>query len=100
MRIGFWELIVILIVALLVIGPDKLPETMRELGKGLRAMQNAAGKLSDSISLDDDDVQPKKETMAKKDTWICPKCGERNTGHFCANCGTAKPVADVKEEAL
>ena len=23
--------------------------------------------------------------------WICPECGEINSGNFCGNCGTAKP---------
>lgn len=31
--IGFWELIIIAIVGLLVIGPDKLPEVARTLGR-------------------------------------------------------------------
>jgi membrane protease subunit (stomatin/prohibitin family) len=24
-------------------------------------------------------------------TWTCPKCGAQNTGKFCSQCGTAKP---------
>lgn len=23
--------------------------------------------------------------------WYCPKCGTKNTGNFCSNCGTKKP---------
>lgn len=36
MKIGFTEIIVIFIVALIVIGPDKLPYYARKLGAGLR----------------------------------------------------------------
>lgn len=25
--------------------------------------------------------------------WFCPQCGTKNTGKFCTNCGTAKPVS-------
>lgn len=24
--------------------------------------------------------------------WFCPECGQPNTGNFCTNCGTRKPV--------
>ncbi|MDO4520896.1 MAG: SPFH domain-containing protein [Erysipelotrichaceae bacterium] len=30
---------------------------------------------------------------APADAWVCPKCGKTSTGNFCANCGTARPVA-------
>jgi len=33
LNIGFWELMVIMVVALLVIGPDKLPGIARTLGR-------------------------------------------------------------------
>lgn len=29
-------------------------------------------------------------------SWTCPKCGTMNTGNFCTNCGTKKPVNDKK----
>jgi len=33
---GFWELVLIMIILFLVVGPKKLPEVARELGKGVR----------------------------------------------------------------
>ena len=29
-----------------------------------------------------------------KDAWKCPQCGQENTGNFCGNCGTSKPVSN------
>jgi sec-independent protein translocase protein TatA len=46
--VGFPELIVILAIALIVLGPKKLPEAGRALGKGMR-------EFKDSISGDNRD---------------------------------------------
>jgi sec-independent protein translocase protein TatB len=35
--IGFWELVVIAVIALLVVGPQRLPELVRETGRWVRA---------------------------------------------------------------
>ena len=50
--IGMTELIIILAVALIIIGPKKLPELARTLGKGLAEFRRATSDLKDSISLD------------------------------------------------
>jgi sec-independent protein translocase protein TatA len=42
--LGFPELIVILVVALLIFGPGKLPEIGSALGQGLRDFQRAFGE--------------------------------------------------------
>jgi sec-independent protein translocase protein TatA len=44
---GPLELMVILVVALLVLGPQKLPEAARSIGKGMR-------ELKQSLTADDD----------------------------------------------
>jgi sec-independent protein translocase protein TatA len=46
---GPMELIVILIVALIVLGPNKLPEAARSVGRGMR-------EFKESISGGDDDL--------------------------------------------
>ena len=51
--IGMTELIVILVIALLVIGPKKLPGVARSIGKGLREFRNATSGLKDELRMDD-----------------------------------------------
>jgi len=49
MKIGLWELIVVFIVALLVIGPDKLPRYAQMLGKALREFRNATQDMTNEL---------------------------------------------------
>jgi sec-independent protein translocase protein TatA len=51
-NIGPTELIVVLVIALLVIGPKRLPEVGKSLGKGMREFKDS---LSGDSSRDEDD---------------------------------------------
>jgi sec-independent protein translocase protein TatA len=50
---GPMELMVILVIALLVLGPKRLPEAARSLGQGIREFKET---LSSSNPFEDDDV--------------------------------------------
>ena len=52
--LGLTELIVLLIVALVVFGPGKLPQVGKALGKGINEFRRAARGLDD----DDDEENP------------------------------------------
>jgi sec-independent protein translocase protein TatA len=47
--IGFPELVVILVLALLVLGPQRLPEVARALGRGLAELKRATQGLKDEM---------------------------------------------------
>lgn len=49
MKIGAMELIVIFVVALLVIGPDKLPAYAKKLGSALNAFRKASADVTQEI---------------------------------------------------
>jgi sec-independent protein translocase protein TatA len=46
-NIGPMELVVVLIIALVVLGPKKLPEVGRSLGKGMREFKDSLSSMSD-----------------------------------------------------
>jgi len=52
--IGMPEMLLILAIALIVIGPKKLPDLAKSLGKALREFKNATSELKESIDLDSD----------------------------------------------
>jgi sec-independent protein translocase protein TatB len=54
-NIGPLELIVILLVALLVVGPKRLPEMSRTIGKSLRELRRTTEDMRRSIEFDVDD---------------------------------------------
>ena len=54
--LGTGELLIIFAAALIFIGPKKLPELARGLGKGIREFQKAKDDF-----LDEDDDEPKKK---------------------------------------
>ncbi|KIY23393.1 MULTISPECIES: twin-arginine translocase TatA/TatE family subunit [Mesobacillus] len=48
-NIGFPGLILILVIALIIFGPNKLPEVGRAVGKSMREFKNATSGITDEI---------------------------------------------------
>ena len=66
--IGMTELIVIMVVALIVIGPKRLPELARTLGKALGDFKRATSDFQNSFSMEDDyDLDVLDEEVKEKD---------------------------------
>lgn len=66
--IGFPELLVIMALALIVVGPDKLPDLARSIAKTLVDLKKTAEGLKDSMNTDDNplnDIKPTLEDAAK-----------------------------------
>ena len=57
-QVGVTELLVVLVIALIVLGPKRLPEMARNLGKGLREFKQA---VSLDPGDDDDDEQRRRD---------------------------------------
>jgi TatA/E family protein of Tat protein translocase len=57
-NLGFGEMALILVIALLVFGPNKLPELARNLGKSLGEFRRASNDLRRSIMEADQPVPP------------------------------------------
>jgi len=52
--IGMPELIIILVIALIVIGPKKLPDLAKALGKGMSEFKKATQELKENLNLDEE----------------------------------------------
>ncbi len=53
MNVGPIEIVVVLVLALLVFGPKRLPQMGKSLGKGIREFRNAAATARTELGLDD-----------------------------------------------
>ncbi|MBQ2009572.1 MAG: twin-arginine translocase TatA/TatE family subunit [Anaerovibrio sp.] len=60
--IGVTELVLILVIALVVFGPGKLPDVGKALGKSIREFKNAEKNIIEDVTVVDED---KKSTGTK-----------------------------------
>jgi len=76
--IGMPELLVIAVIALLVVGPKKLPEIAKALGKGLTEFRKVADSATDTIkeTLQTDEL--KKDMDGLKDSLLYGKDNEKD----------------------
>ena len=70
--IGMPELIVILVIALLIIGPKKLPDLAKSLGKGLSEFRRATDDVKETLQVD----KIKDEATEMKDSLLYGKRGD------------------------
>jgi|TARA_B110000971_G_C19509462_1_gene276776 sec-independent protein translocase protein TatB len=71
-QIGWSELLVIVVIAILVIGPKELPIIMKKVGSWIRSIksytsqfQNSLEEISD-LNIDDENIQDTKKKVDKK----------------------------------
>ena len=62
---GFWEVVLILLLAFIFVGPQKLPEVARELGKGIRWLKKNYTDFKVSIAKEIDEVSADTERCNK-----------------------------------
>lgn len=83
------ELVVIAVIALIVLGPSRLPEAARSLGKGMREMRDSfsgkgdddvAGRLSARDDYEDEDYdEDEDEDEDKDDVDVAASSGDDET---------------------
>lgn len=97
--IGLPELIVIAIIALLVVGPKKLPELAKSLGKGLTEFRRAADDVSENIkdTLKPDEV--KKEVDDFKNSLLFGKKDDQEDHSHAAPVEDEKKAQTPKDSA-
>ena len=62
--LGMGELIVILAIALIFLGPKRLPDVATSLGKAIRSFRKATRDLTDQLEIDDEVKAPLRELQS------------------------------------
>lgn len=64
--IGPGELIIVLVIALIVLGPKRLPEVGRSVGKGMREFKDAVSGMNPLNDDDDDEVEVDRKPVRER----------------------------------
>ena len=73
---GPLELVIILVIALLILGPGKLPDVGAALGKSIREFRKASSDLGDSIKVDTSPLPPPQEAPPAPAPAVAPTTAE------------------------
>ena len=69
----FPELLIVLVIALVVFGPKRLPELGSGLGKGIREFRKATSDLQDSLNVDTKGTLPPEQPTYTSNTYSAPQ---------------------------
>ncbi|MGE4535852.1 MAG: Sec-independent protein translocase protein TatB [Desulfovibrio sp.] len=95
--IGSTELVVILIVALIVIGPSKLPDLMRTLGKGMAEFRRMSNDVKSTFEAEVDRAErEKRQTEAQKELYPEKPAEEAAEAAAAASATPVEAEAEAK----
>ncbi|MDD3581177.1 MAG: twin-arginine translocase TatA/TatE family subunit [Desulfobacca sp.] len=99
--IEFPELVVILLLALILFGPQKLPEFAQSLARMVRKFKAASADLQSALPSISELSQPESLPSAYQDQ-VCPQC-HQHLSHdftFCPACGHRLKEGPNHKQAL
>jgi sec-independent protein translocase protein TatA len=64
-QVGPMEIVLVLAIALIVLGPKRLPSAARSVGKGIREFKNSLSDADPRGMFDDEDEEPAHTTPAR-----------------------------------
>jgi sec-independent protein translocase protein TatA len=94
--LGMPELIFILVLALLIFGPKRLPEVGRTLGRGLSEFRRASNELKRSIETEL--TEEEQRALKMPGVTLRPAAGTMAVGQSAIEPGPAPPAAAAAPE--
>jgi sec-independent protein translocase protein TatA len=72
-NIGVPELLIVLVIALIILGPKKLPEVGRSLGRGMREFKDSISGVTETHDEDEDEDRPAITAASTQSTATSPE---------------------------
>jgi sec-independent protein translocase protein TatB len=94
--IGMPELILILAVALIVLGPKRLPEIARALGKGLSEFRRATDELKEELHHVEDEIEQSSAQATSQDD---PFLAKKEEKPLSTNPSSTPPTEESEKKA-
>ncbi len=66
--IGTTEVLIVLVIALLLLGPKEIPKIARTIGRGMRELERAKDELKESIEFEAEKDEADSKKTVEKDT--------------------------------
>ena len=93
---GFTEILIIAVIAILFLGPDKLPGAMVDIAKFFRQMKKTVGSVKDSLEEEMNVSEIKAEALAYKKELLDAKDGLDKV----TNLGSLDGISDLADDFL
>lgn len=80
--VGTWEVVVIAVIALIVLGPQRLPATLKTVGRALGQFRRAVSQIKEEVGYDDvvdEVVRPLREGMNDLHSGMHAELTDRST---------------------
>ena len=90
---GPLELVIILVIALLILGPGKLPDVGSALGKSIREFRKASSDLGDSVKVDTSPLPPTPQETPATPAAVAPPAPAAVAPTTAETPATPEPVA-------
>lgn len=101
LNIGPQELLIILVIALIVVGPQRLPALGRSIGRGLRELRKAQDEVTRTIQVNLDDEPPNGRSGARSTGRVTPTgAADGRAADPSATAGAASDPAPTAREPL
>lgn len=94
---GPLELVVILVIALLILGPGRLPDVGSALGKSLREFRKAASDVQEATKIDVSPLPPTPATPSSAAPVAAASAPVAAPSVEAAGTATAEPVATTEQ---
>ena len=94
-----YELIIVLVIALVIFGPKRLPELGSSIGKGIREFRKATNELQDSIKTEGTEALPPEQPRYTASDYVAPRRATADADYVATHPRNTPSSAEYRADA-